>query len=170
MLRPLALLLLLGLLARAAPVHEAAARGDLQALRQFGRADVNSLDEGGLCPLVRALQGGHPECLPLLLELGAGPNGSGRWSPLHEAAVLGDLESVQLLLKAGADPNRREQQNRGTALHVAAFGGHLEIARALLKAGAKPGLKDGEGLTPLFHAKDQAHPEVVKLLKAAGAR
>ena len=170
MQRWLGWLLLLGLLAGAAPVHDAAARGDVEALRQCSRAELNSLDAGALCPLVRALQSGHPECVAVLLELGASPNGSGRWSPLHEAAVLGDLESVQRLLKAGADPNRREQQNRGTPLHVAAFGGHLEVARALLKAGAKPGLKDGEGLTPLFHAKDQAHPEVVKLLKAAGAR
>lgn len=161
--------LALSALAWAGPQHDAAVRGDTTALRQFSKAEINQPDAKGLTPLVLAIQAQHPECVPVLLELGANPN-QGNWSALHEAAVLGDLESAQALLKAGADPNRREAQNQGTPLHVACFQGHLEICRLLLNRGAQVNLRDGEGLTPLFHAKDQAHPKIVELLRSLGGR
>ncbi|MFN8612547.1 MAG: ankyrin repeat domain-containing protein [Vulcanimicrobiota bacterium] len=153
----------------AAPVHDAARRGDAEALRQAGPNQVNLPDEKGLTPLVLVIQNNHPECVEVLLQSGANPN-LGNWSPLHEAALVNDLASTKILLLAKADPNRREAANGGTPLHVACFQGHLEVARSLLKAGAKPTIRDKEGFTPLFQAKDQGFPELVKLLKAAGGR
>jgi ankyrin repeat protein len=150
-------------------VHEAAVRGDTQGLRQAGASQVNLPDEKGLTPLVLVIQNNHPECVEVLLQLGANPN-LGNWSPLHEAALVGDLASTRTLLQAKADPNRRETANGGTPLHVACFQGQFEIARTLLKAGAQPNVRDKEGFTPLFQAKDQGYPELVKLLRAAGGR
>lgn len=157
----------------AGPVHDAVTRGESLRLRQLIEANpkslVNEPDESGLTPLVLAIQSKHPECVQILLELGANPN-LGKWSPLHEAALNGDVASCRLLLQGKADPNRREHQNQGTPLHVAAFQGHAEICKLLLQAGAKVNLRDGEKLTPYFHARDQHHPEVLKILKAAGGR
>ena len=160
---------LLGAMVWAGPLHEAAARGDQEGVRASVAGGLDSLDEQGLTPLVLAIQNGHPECVELLLQLGANPN-AGNWTALHEAALMGDVASTQALLQHKADPNRREKQNRGTPLHVACFQGHLEICRLLLRAGAQINLRDGEGLTPLFHAKDQGFGELVKFLKASGAR
>ncbi len=159
--------------AEAGPVHEAVTQGESVRLRQLIEANpqalINQPDEKGLTPLVLAIQSSHPECVEILLELGANPN-VGKWSPLHEAALCGDVASCRLLLRHKADPNRREHQNQGTPLHVAAFQGQAEICTLLLQAGAKVNLRDGEKLTPYFHARDQHHPEVLKILKAAGGR
>ena len=155
----------------AGPLHEAASRGDVEGLRQLGAAQIDAPDEKGLTPLVLAIQTGHPECVEVLLQMGANPNaGPNNWSPLHEAALMGDVPSLQALLRRKADPNRQEKQNRGAPLHVACFQGQLEVCRILIQAGANVNLRDREGLTPLFHARDQGHPELVKLLKAAGGR
>lgn len=159
----------------AGPLHEAAAAGDLSALQQAlsqAPKKVNAPDAHGQTPLVLALSGRHFECFEALLAAGANPNATGPqgWTPLHEASLHGDLAAVQRLLSLKANPNAREKQNRGTPLHVAAFQGHLEVARALLRAGADVNSRDGEGLTPSFHAKDQAHPQLLKLFKSSGAR
>jgi len=153
----------------AAPIHDAATRGDAEGLRQAGAAQANLPDDKGLTPLVLVIQNGHPECVEVLLQLGAKPN-SGNWSPLHEAALMGDLASARLLLQNKADPNRKEKANGGTPLHVACFQGHTEVAKLLIKAGAHLSPRDKEGFTPLFQAKDQGHPDLVKYLKSLGAR
>lgn len=144
-------------------------RGDAEGLRQAGATQVNLPDAKGLTPLVLVIQNNHPECVEVLLQLGASPN-AGNWSPLHEAALVGDAASARLLLQNKADPNRREKANGGTPLHVACFQGQTEIARVLIKAGANLNLRDKEGFTPLFQAKDQGHFELMKYLKSLGAR
>jgi ankyrin repeat protein len=53
-------------------------------------------------------------------------------TPLHEAAVRGELEIGGLLIQA-----------RITPLHAAAACGHLEMAKLLLRAGADPKARDG---------------------------
>ncbi len=144
-------------------------RGDVEGLRQVAADQVNLLDAKGLTPLVLVIQNNHPECVEVLLELGAKPN-AGNWSPLHEAALVGDAASARLLLQRKADPNRREKANGGTPLHVACFQGQTEIAKMLIKAGANLNLRDKEGFTALFQAKDQGHFELMKYLKSIGAR
>ena len=153
----------------AAPVHDAAIRGDAEGLRQAGANQVNLPDGKGLTPLVLVIQNSHPECVEVLLQMGARPN-VGNWSPLHEAALVGDVASARLLLQNKADPNRTERSNGGTPLHVACFQGQTEIAKMLIKAGAKLNVRDKEGFTPLFQAKDQGHFELMKYLKSLGAR
>lgn len=144
-------------------------RGDAEGLRQAGANQLNLPDAKGLVPLVLVIQNNHPECVEVLLQLGAKVN-AGNWSPLHEAALVGDAASARLLLTNKADPNRREKANGGTPLHVACFQGHSEIAKMLIKAGANLNLRDKEGFTPLFQAKDQGHFELMKYLKSLGAR
>ena len=50
----------------------------------------------------------------ILLDAGANPNvrQSAGWTPLHAAAMNGDLTSVELLLAAGADPTATNEEGR----------------------------------------------------------
>jgi uncharacterized protein len=50
----------------------------------------------------------------ILLEAGANPNvrQSAGWSPLHAAAMNGDLTSVELLLASGAEPTATNDEGR----------------------------------------------------------
>lgn len=53
----------------------------------------------------------------ILLEAGANPNvrQSAGWTPLHAAAMNGDLASVELLLAAGADPAATNDEGRSVS-------------------------------------------------------
>src|SRR5512132_85004 len=80
----------------AQPLHDAAARGDANA--------ISALDAMELTPLHRAAISGCVKCAELLLDSGADPNARGRYdmTPLHWAALLGRTEVAGLLLRRGA--------------------------------------------------------------------
>lgn len=73
------------------------------------------------------------------------------------------VDIVQLLLAAGADPNLAQRQGV-TPLMIT--GRSSLLARMLLDAGADVHLRDAEGRTALSYAE---HPEVIRMLLAAGA-
>ena len=56
----------------------------------------------------------HADVVRILLDAGANPNvrQSAGWTPLHAAAMNGDLASVELLLAAGADPIATNEEGR----------------------------------------------------------
>ena len=157
------------------PVHEAASSGSVVSLEKILTDQPEAwrrLDVNGLTPLILAIKENHPEAIAFLLAHGADPNQTTpqNWSPLHEAAVTGKPDIVAMLLEKGAKPKTKEKQNGGTALHIACFQGNITVCELLIKGGADLNLRDREGYTPLFHAKDQGHWELVKRLKARGAR
>ena len=103
------------------PIHQAAERGDVAALRRELDDGVspNALSGRGRTPLhYLCSRGDNPEarvdCLHVLLEAGAdihAPDDPQR-TPLHYAASQSNEEVVAALLEAGADVNRGDNNNR----------------------------------------------------------
>ena len=72
-----------------------------------------------------------------LLARGADVNAvqGGGYTPLHEAAIKGNVDAVALLLRSGADVRAATDDGR-SALALAQEHGHDDVARLLLDAGA----------------------------------
>ena len=116
-------------------IHDAAAAGDIDAVKQHiaAGADVNENVLG--TPLHWATVNGHKEVAELLIAKGADVNakaGISEKTPLHEAASSGHKEVVELLIANGADVNAKKKFGR-TPLHGAATKG---IAELLIAKGA----------------------------------
>jgi ankyrin repeat protein len=95
-------------------------------------------------------------------------------TPLHIACAQSRLDLVQFLLAEGADVHRTNNEGN-TALLVACFSHTaskpgIEVVEVLVQAGADVNKMDSEGTkTPLAHAIDSEHWEVVELLRKYGA-
>ena len=95
----------------------------------------------------------------------------GKDTPLHGAAIGGDLAAVKKLIAAGADLEARSKKYGRTPLHWAAQSDDPAAVEALLAAEADLEARDKEfGSTPLHLAAQwSANPAVVEALLAAGA-
>jgi ankyrin repeat protein len=80
-------------------------------------------------------------------------------TPLHYAAMNGDLGPLKALVAAGANPNARDGEGR-TPLHMAAFATRTANAKALLQAGADPLLKTEAGRDVLSMARKVRADEI----------
>uniref|UniRef100_A0A7S4SFP7 Ubiquitin-like domain-containing protein n=1 Tax=Alexandrium monilatum TaxID=311494 RepID=A0A7S4SFP7_9DINO len=146
--------------------------------------DEPSDAEGGRTPspLLLALAAGHAEAAELLRGRGA-PEPSlelSQWLPAR-AFSHGDFAEVVRLLAHNADPNirlRRGQGIRDTSsgcpLHVCCAQhqrpGAAALAELLLQLNADPNSLDGEGDTPLAHARYFRAENVAAVLRAHGAK
>ena len=89
-----------------------------------------------------------------MLRKGADVNARDRSgaTPLHAAALKGNLAMAELLLAHGAAVDARDGDGL-TPLHNAALSGHAEVAALLLDRGADREARDRDaGATPLFQA------------------
>ena len=146
------------------PLHEAAARGDVAAIRQLvkGRADVNATDDMGATALYWAARGGHPlgphqctgedaarpEVIAALIELGADPNiqdrrpkGFGRssgWTPLFVALHHEQFNSARVMLEHGADPNILSDQGMSVISMASAEGAPKDLVELIMEKGFDP--------------------------------
>jgi ankyrin repeat protein len=105
----------------ATALHVAAGAGheDLVRFLLDRGADVNALDEGLMSPLHRVVhEGGSVRLAKLLLDRGAhvdggvGPRVSDFGTPLHQAAMNGDMKLLELLIERGADVTRRTRAGK----------------------------------------------------------
>jgi ankyrin repeat protein len=149
--------------------------------------------EGGMTPILFAIDRGHQDVVRLLLDAGvkvdgANPNGL---TPLQFAMIRRNEPLALMLLERGADPN-----NAGPGfppLHLAAYVGQPAVAKALIARGAdvnarmmKPyrlielleigvnvypgsGLFTKIGATPFMAAAYHGQVDIMRQLLAAGA-
>jgi len=139
-------------------------------------ADVNAKDRIEDTPYLYAGAEGRTEILKLTLSHGANLKDTNRYggTALIPAAEKGHPENVRLLLEAGVDPNHVNRLGWTALLEAVILtdGGpvYQEIVADLIKGGADVNLADGEGVTPLAHARSRGYAEIAKLLEAAGAK
>jgi len=148
----------------ATPLHDAAWRGDVAAIRQLvtDGADVNATDDMGATALYWAARGGHPagphqcngedaarpEVIATLIELGADPNiqdrrpkGLGRssgWTPLFVALHHEQFNSARVMLEHGADPNLLSDQGMSVLTVAAAEAAPKELIALIVEKGFDP--------------------------------
>ncbi|KAF9179517.1 Glycerophosphocholine phosphodiesterase [Haplosporangium sp. Z 11] len=96
------------------------------------------------------------------------------YTPLSIACRMGHVEAAKLLLNYGANPDAQDEDGE-SCLIIAAKNGHVECVKLLIagpQSGARANLELREryyGWTALHLAAIENHPEVVKVLLAAGA-
>jgi len=177
------------------PMHEAAQRGDLAAVRRLlvePNSDVFRLDGREMDPVTWAARGGHDEMLDLLLdhremihkadaaekapeeamtggEASRGTVAVSGSHPLLAAASRNQLSTVKKLLGRGGSLDVVDETMGHSAIHMAANRGHFEVVRTLLEANMSPNGADNRGYTPLAVACFTGRLEVVRLLLEAKA-
>lgn len=155
------------------PLFEAAAKGDLEKIRQLlakGVA-VDCLHKAtGRTPLIEATIANQLEAVWLLLSAGANVNHQDTavgYSALMWASANGNPEIVSCLLEAGADVNARAPQFGWTPLLCAASVS-LPVVEQLLEASADCTLTTTDGRTAVAIAMTAKQPAIVKVLEALG--
>jgi ankyrin repeat protein len=90
-------------------------------------------------------------------------------TPLHKAAMEGQVIVAQFLLANGADVDAKDNSRRGTPLHYAAEYGHKSMVELLLNHKARVDAADKENWTPLHLAAQKGFSSIVDVLLAHGA-
>ncbi|XP_051553357.1 ankyrin repeat domain-containing protein 12-like isoform X2 [Myxocyprinus asiaticus] len=84
-------------------------------------------------------------------------------TPLHMAAIRGDVKQVKELISLGADVNVKDFAG-WTPLHEACNLGYYDVAKVLIGAGAEVNTQGLDDDTPLHDASSSGHKDIVKLL------
>ncbi len=94
-----------------------------------------------------------------------------RWgrTPLHVAALAGNLDALDRLLGRKANP-KAQWRCASNALHAAAMTNQREVISKLLDLGLEPDWPDEFGTTPLMNALESDALDAVKVLLEAGAK
>uniref|UniRef100_A0A8C1LZ62 CASK interacting protein 1 n=1 Tax=Cyprinus carpio TaxID=7962 RepID=A0A8C1LZ62_CYPCA len=85
------------------------------------------------------------------------------FSPLHHAALNGNVEVISLLLESQAIVDIRDQKGM-RPLHYAAWQGKSEPMKLLLKSGSSVNSQSDEGQIPLHLAAQHGHYDVSEML------
>lgn len=132
-------------------------------------ADPNGKDKHGGTALMTACWKGNSETVNALLAEGCDLNtqAANGMTALMFASWEDHAEIVKTLLEKGADPSISDKDG-WTALMRAVFKGHTSTAKVLIERGADVS-EGSDQKTPLQIAEDRRLPEMVELLKSAGA-
>ncbi|RLN50014.1 hypothetical protein BBJ28_00006327 [Nothophytophthora sp. Chile5] len=104
----------------------------------------------------------------LLLEGRSSSGDADGATPLHVAAMHGQLDTVKVLVARGASLSAA-LPGGATGLHLASASGFTDVASYLLDQGLAVDERTISGATPLHEAAFQGHVEVAQLLLERGA-
>ncbi|XP_002155293.2 caskin-1 [Hydra vulgaris] len=101
-------------------------------------------------------------------KLGINSTDSDGFTPLHHAALQGNVDILMAIIEMGGDPNGKD--NKGmTPLHMASWAGKDEAVKCLLENKALPNLASFSGDTALHLAAQHGYSGCAKLLLASNA-
>jgi ankyrin repeat protein len=161
------------------PLHDAARRGDLQAVKDLVekyRVDVDMpTADGGVCPLHCAAEYGHAAIVRYLLSKGACAAVVTRAliRPVHLAAKNGHVDILRSFIQypdkmdVFQPPTIRAnvQDIRGyTPMHYAVENGDILAVQYLKEWGARVDIADKNGMTPILLAKAKQYDHIVHYL------
>jgi len=173
MRRILFALIILVMSAVAAPIHNAAEKGDLKAVQKEidSGVDINLQNKKyGQTPLVLAVYNEHLVVVEYLLGKNAQTNVKMKngQTALFIAAYMGKNKMIMSLLQHGAVVNI-EDDDGDTPLHRAAEGGSASAVSLLLEYGAKVNALNKRKSTPLLTAAKYNNEDAVWALIKGGA-
>lgn len=156
----------------------AAGCGGSEPPRVDPAADVNAKDDSVQSAYLVATSevGDDPALLELALESGADVSATDSYdgTGLIRAADRGHVRVVERLLETGIDLDHVNRLGWTALLEAIILGSggvsHTEVVRLLVAAGADVNLADGQGVTPLEHARRLGHERMAAILVEAGAR
>lgn len=137
----------------------------VQALIDWPKTEVESLNKTDESPLMMAALGGQLDWCRKLIARGAAVNKTG-WTPLHYAATKAHLDIMRLLLEEHAFVDA-ESPNRTTPLMMATRYGTAEAVKLLLDEGAEPLLKNEQGMTAIDFANSMNRSDLAELVRSA---
>jgi ankyrin repeat protein len=143
----------------------------VELVLRIPQLDPNDFTAEDPSPIREAATNGHAHVLRALLET---RRVDVDWvddysaTPLFHATDQGHVEAVRVLLEFDADPFLGDIDDQ-TPVQVAAREGQLEIMRAFIdKKPACATHRNFDSWTPLMHAAEAGHVDMVKLLLASG--
>ncbi len=135
-------------------------------------ANVNGPNGYFKTPLYAATLMGHLEVMKILLEFGA-DRAKGAYttncSPLHAAALRGNLNATYMLLNNDTVALDSQCNDKRTPIYIASQLGHTKIVEYLISKEANINMVAKEKQSPLAIAAKQDRGHIVKILIEAGA-
>ena len=140
-------------------------------------ADLDALENDRYDVVTISSVANDVKMLKLVLESGAKAGQmTSRYdgTALIAAAHLGHVDVVKALIAAGAPLDHVNNLNWTALIESIVLGdggsNHVACLTALIEAGADVNIADGNGVSPLQLAERHGFDEMVRLLKAAGAK
>lgn len=138
---------------------------DIAIILLKGGANPETVPEGGMPPLVYAMDAGNETLIRSLLAAGANPNFATQDgnSLLHRLAREKNRQLLQLFLENGAYPDPQTAEGT-TPLMIVSQNGCIKCVALLLEAGADPSLKNQKGAAAKDFAKSAHRQKILELL------
>lgn len=158
---------------KATPLHIASLYGNLEAIQYLidKGANINALDINGITPLHYTTISMSPNIyssMELLIKEGANPNLTNKteFNFLYKVSYLGKDNIVNSILQKIDNINEIHPESHVSALHAASRNGHTKVVHLLLSAGIDIKLKDINGHSAYYLARNNSFYNLGKILNS----